>query len=151
VSAFHKMLSDYPRDKWFETADTCGDCDAKYLARVAQLDEDGLFGFVQYVVTHAPGCEVAYDDEGLVDTDLVTAGWEFAQEQFTLLGRAYWPLVKSAEAVPCLECGRLIVATPITVFIERGEKGMLTFCPECALAIGVPQLLRDGGTRRCGP
>jgi DNA-directed RNA polymerase subunit RPC12/RpoP len=145
------MLSDYPRDKWFETADTCDDCGAKYLARVAQLDEDGLFGLVQYVVTHTPDCEVAYDNEGLVDTDLVTAGWAFAQEQFTFLGRAYWPLVERAEAFPCLECGRLIVTVPITVFIERGEKGMLTFCPECTLAIGIDRVLRDGGVRRCVP
>jgi hypothetical protein len=148
---FRKLLKDYPTGKPFEAADGCESCGARFMVEVIDVDEDGLFGMVEWSITHKPDCpeNPAYDEEeeGL-DWDVEGAGWELSDEPVTIAlpsgGRKmYYPIVVRSNITPCLECGRLIVGTPIIVLIkEMGSE--LDFCPECAERLGIISATNHG-------
>jgi hypothetical protein len=117
--------------------------------KVIDVDEEGLFGMVEWSITHKPDCpETAYDEEekGL-DWDVEGAGWELGDQPVTIALpngelKQYYPIVVKSNVAPCLECGRLVVGTPIIVLIEE-LNSELDFCPECAERLGVLRILRE--------
>jgi hypothetical protein len=146
---FHKLLKDFPRDVWFEAADGCEVCGAKYYVNIVELDKDGVFGFIQWAITHKPDCENRFiedvDEEETAEFDLEPAGWEFMPKTFTFHGKQYYPLKSRANVGPCLECGRLIIGVPLILFIDKGVKGELDFCWECAKKLGIMAMIKRQG------
>jgi hypothetical protein len=146
---FHKLLKDFPRDEWFEAADGCEVCGAKYKVRVIQL-YSATFGEVEWAIRHKPDCPERFiedmdefvDDIDNTESDWDNAGWEFMPEPFTFRGKQYYPLKSRANIGPCLECGRLIIKVPLIFFINEGRKGELDFCRECATRLGIMEMIR---------
>jgi len=148
---FRKLLRDFPRGVWFEAADGCETCGAKYKVSIIDLDKDGVFGTVEWAITHKADCperfaedmdEFIGEGEEFTESDWDSAGWEFMPKPFTFLGKQYYPLKSRANVGPCLECGRLIIGVPLTLFIGKGVKGELDFCWECAEKLGIMEMIR---------
>jgi hypothetical protein len=141
---FHKLLKDYPLNEWFEAADGCEACGAKYKVRVIQL-YSSVFGEVEWAITHKPDCPERFtedmDEEEVTESDWDNAGWEFMPNSFTFRGKQYYPLKSRANIGPCLSCGRLIIGVPLILFIDKGRKGELDFCWECVKRLGIMEVM----------
>jgi len=143
---FRRLLKDYPFNEWLEAADGCDVCGARYQVRVVEVDETGVFGSLEWRITHSPGCPGSFDEETGEEVSSQSGedvvGWEFTPEPFTFMGRQYYPLKSRANVGPCLECGRLVVGVPLILFIDGGEKGELDFCWKCARKLGITRLIK---------
>jgi transcription elongation factor Elf1 len=146
---FHKLLKDFPKGVWFEAADGCEACGAKYKVRVTQL-YSSVFGEVEWAITHKPDCPERFTEdmdefigEGkeFTESDWDNAGWEFMPNTFTFQGKQYYPLKTRANIAPCLECGKLVVGVPLILFIDKGVKGELDFCWSCVKKLGVMEMI----------
>jgi len=147
---FHKLLKDFPKGEWFEAADGCEVCGAKYKVRVIDLDKDGTLGTVEWAITHKPDCSERFAEDmdefignkEFTESDWDNAGWEFMPEPFTFQGKQYYPLKSRANIGPCLSCGRLIIGVPLILFIDKGRKGELDFCWSCVKRLGIMEMIR---------
>jgi len=141
-----KILRDYPIGVWLEAADECESCKSRYEVRIHEVDDSGLFGTVEWRIHHKPDCpEVTEYYEGAPVTEMSSmdiAGWEYMKELFKFNGKEYYPLKGKANVGTCLECGKLIVGVPLILFIEKGRKGSLEFCFECAQRLKILERLR---------
>jgi len=136
------FFKDYPRGEWMDSADVCDVCGARRQVRVKEVHGDGLYGVVEIVERHGPGCPMRFEAYPYERSD--HAGWEYASETITLCGRAFTPLKARGNVAPCLGCGKLIVGVPLILFIDEGHGGELDFCFNCALELGVIDKLRSG-------
>jgi hypothetical protein len=143
---FNRLLRDFPLHEWFEAADGCDICGAKYEVMIVSIDKEGVFGFVKWRITHKPDCpdrfnEETGEEEAFQYGDDV-AGWEFMPEPFTIQGKQYNPLKSRANIGPCVNCGRLVIGVPLILFIEKGKKGELDFCFECVKRLGIMEMIK---------
>jgi len=134
---FHKLLRDFPLNKWMEAADGCDVCGAKYKVKVTHV-YTGDFGEVEWVITHKPDCP---EDPG-TESDWDNAGWQFMPKPFTFHGKLYYPLKSRANIGPCLSCGKLIIGVPLILFINKGQGGTLDFCFNCAKQLSITKMLK---------
>ena len=137
-----RFLKDYPRDEWMASADVCDVCGARRLVRVKKVHGDGLYGIVEIMERHNPGCPMRLEAYANERSD--HAGWEYASETVKLFGREFTPLKARGNVGPCLGCGKLIVGVPLILFLDEGLGGELDFCFNCALELGVIDRLRSG-------
>jgi hypothetical protein len=137
---FHKLLKDYPRDEWFEAADGCEVCGVKYQVQIVDMDMDGVFGAVKWMLKHKPECPEAEEDGE--EWDVESAGWEYMSKPYTFRGRQYYPISLRANVAPCLNCGKIIIGTPLIIFIDKGEKGELDFCWSCVKNLKILERVR---------
>jgi len=136
------FLKDYPRDEWMDAADFCEMCGARRRVKVKEVHGDGLYGVVEIMERHNPGCPMRFETYPTERSD--HAGWEYAGEMITLCGRAFTPLKARGNVATCLGCGKLIVGVPLILFIDEGRGGELDFCFGCALELGIIDRLRSG-------
>jgi hypothetical protein len=141
------LLKDFPVYEWFEAADGCEFCGAPYRVMVTDLDESGCFGSVEWELEHKTDCTEVFDEGseeeyGGVDHGEDVVGWEFMPEPFTFHGKQYYPLKSRANVGPCVSCGKLIIGVPLILFIDKGRKGELDFCPECVKRLGIMEMIR---------
>ena len=133
-----KRLRDFPRDTWMEAADGCDVCGGPYMVKVTWVDDSGDYGDVLVKAHHRDDCpEVPgigpYGPDMSESWDRHDiAGWEYAEETVVVAGREWTPLKARANVGPCLNCGALIVGTPLILFLDEGMKGELDFCFRCA-------------------
>jgi hypothetical protein len=145
---FHKLLKDFPKGEWFEAADGCEVCGAKYMVRVTQL-YSSVFGEIEWAITHKSDCPERFAEdmdvgEGkeFTESDWDNAGWEFMPNPLAFRGKQYYPLKSRANIGPCLSCGRLIIGVPLILFIDKGRKGELDFCSECVKRLGIMEMIK---------
>jgi len=136
------FLKDYPRGEWMYSADFCEVCGARRHVRVKEVQGDGLYGVVEIVERHGPGCPMRFEAIPCMRSD--QAGWEYASETVELFGREFTPLKARGNVAPCLGCGNLIVGVPLILFLDEGRGGELDFCFGCALELGIIDRLRSG-------
>jgi len=136
------FLKDYPRDEWMDSADVCDMCGARRQVRVKEVHGDGLYGVVEIMERHGPGCPMRFEAIPCMRSD--QAGWEYACESVELLGREYTPLKARGNVALCLGCGKLIVGVPLILFLDEGRGGELDFCFGCAMELGILDKLRSG-------
>lgn len=126
-----KKLKDFKLNEWFEAADGCNLCGAKYKVRIIRRRKNGNYGTIEWTITHSSDCSMIDSDEATESSQDI-AGWEFMPTPLNFRGKEYYPLKAKANIGPCLECWRLIVDVPLILFIDEGRKGELDFCFECA-------------------
>ena len=136
------FLKDYQRGEWMDAADFCEMCGARHQVKVKEVQSDGLYGVVEIMERHGPGCPMRFEAYPYERSD--TAGWEYASERVKLFGREFTPLKERGNVGPCLGCGKLIVGVPLILFLDEGCGGELDFCFNCALELGVIDKLRSG-------
>ena len=136
------FLKDYPRGEWMYSADVCDVCGARSQVKVKEVQSDGLYGVVEIVERHGPGCPMRFEAHPCERSD--QAGWEYACESVELFGREFTPLNVRGNVAPCLCCGKLIVGVPLILFLDEGRGGELDFCFGCALELGIIDKLRSG-------
>jgi len=144
---FHKLLKDFRLNEWFEAADGCEACGAKYKIRVLDVDKDGVCGTVEWAITHSAECPERFDDDleeepAVTESDMDVAGWEFMPNTFTFRGKQYYPLKSRANIGPCLSCGKLVIGVPLILFIDKGRKGELDFCWNCVKRLGIMEIIK---------
>jgi hypothetical protein len=127
-----KHLRDFPVDEWFEAADGCNYCGVRYRVMINMLEEGGLYGEVVVRDGHMPECFGASE----VDR-LELAGWEYGSKRVTINGVTYRALWRRCDVTICLNCGRLIVDSPVVVFLDGGRHGELDFCQDCVEEFGL--------------
>jgi len=135
------FLKDYPRDEWMDSADVCDVCGARRQVKVKKVHGDGLYGVVEIMERHNPGCPMRLEAYPNERSD--QAGWEYASETVKLCGREFTPLKARGNVAPCLGCGKLIVGVPLILFLDEGLGGELDFCFNCALELGIIDKLRS--------
>lgn len=146
-------LADYPRDTWFEAADTCPDCGARYELRLEAVDPDGEAGLVTIRAAHQAGCEAVAgllvptrtEDGRVWQEDKAEAGWEVGPRQVELQGQRYDTLTWHLDVLPCVSCARLLVGVPLLLFDPEGD-WLLSFCGSCAKQFGLAASLRPTAT-----
>ncbi len=136
------FLKDYPRDEWMYAADFCEVCGARRQVKVKEVHGDGLYGVVEIMERHNPGCPMRFESFPNMRSD--QAGWEYMSETVKLYGREYTPLKARGNVAPCLGCGKLIVDVPLILFLDEGLGGELDFCFGCAMELGIIDKLRSG-------
>ena len=104
--------------------------------------------FVTKRVHHQPGCFLTFDREMqetpiVEETDIMS--WEFNGRKATFGWVEYPVLGRHVNGVPCVRCWRL-ADMPITLFLEGGKKGELTFCGSCVEKYKMLQGFVQGGT-----
>ena len=145
-----KLLKDFPRDEWFEAADGCDTCGARYRVKVNHVEEEGDYGEVLVRDAHKPECPLRSEaapwgpDSYGVDERLEFAGWEYEDRKVALGGIEWTPINARGDVTICLNCGRLIIDVPLILFIDEGKKGELDFCSGCALELGLIPIARGG-------
>lgn len=137
-----RVLKDYPRDEWMYAADFCEVCGARRQVRVKEVHGDGLYGVVEIMERHGPGCPMRFETHPYERSD--HAGWEYTCESVKLYGREYTPLKARGNVGLCLGCGKLIVGVPLILFLDEGLGGELDFCFGCAMELGIIDRLRSG-------
>jgi len=132
-----KRLKDYPLKVWQPAADTCEFCGAPYQVQVSWVDETGNFGTVIFKADHKPDCQRDMGDQ----TEEDVAGWLFSENTVHLFAKEWTPIKARANVGPCLNCWRLIVGTPIILFLQEGKAGEIDVCVKCAEETGILKAL----------
>jgi len=152
MTAKPKILKEYPLGEWFEAADECEYCKSKYEVLIHEVDESGCFGLVEWRIHHKLHCpEITEYCEGAPVTEISNmdiAGWEYMDKPFMFKGKEYYPLKSRANIGPCLECGKLIVRAPLILFIDKGQRGSLEFCWNCAKKLKILEMIERRSFRR---
>ena len=128
-----KRLKDFKLGEWMDAADACELCGAHPRVRVDWIDEAGDYGDITVVERHSPACPHEHDDTEYHDV----AGWEYAGRTFRLVGRDWPVLANRINVCVCLGCGRLVVGSPLILFLDEGRGGELDFCFGCAVELGI--------------
>ena len=136
------FLKDYQSGEWMDAADFCEMCGARHQVKVKEVQSDGLYGVVEIMERHGPGCPMRLEAYPYERSD--HAGWEYASETVKLFGREFTPLKARGNVGSCLCCWKLIVGVPLILFLDEDRGGELDFCFNCALELGVIDKLRSG-------
>jgi hypothetical protein len=137
------MLSDYPRNTWFEAAGRCESCWAAPEVQIAFVRKKENMGDVCFRLVHLEDCPERYNFEGeeISGEEPDIAGWEWYPNAVTLPnGKSYNVLSARANVGPCVACGKLIHGVPLILFGEKG-RWEADFCWDCATKDGITKLL----------
>lgn len=130
-----KRLKDYPVHEWMETADGCIYCGAKHEIMILDVNESGDLGDIKIRRHHEEDC---FDPESEDVFDV--CGWVFSHSKLHIVGREFPTLRSHLNAVPCLNCWKLIVGVPVILFLENGEYEA-DFCDTCIQELGILEMM----------
>ena len=138
---FHKLLKEFVRGSWLLAADSCEYCKIKYNVKIAHVNASNTDGIVEWDVHHKQDCSRRSDAEREVgldpETRMDTVGWTFSKDPVYVCGKTFYPLASRGNIGPCLNCGLLVVAAPLILFLGGRSRAELDFCWSCAENLGL--------------
>lgn len=150
-----KLLSNYPVNESMQAADGCQYCSAIYSVTVLDVDAETQIGTISSGLIHDPECPDRFEEfedpysgdldvaeastEGIIDI----AGWTFHNYSVKVFGGEFPAIASRANVGPCLNCWKLIVSVPLSLFSEE-HNYQLDFCHDCADRLGIFKTLLAG-------